>query len=64
MEEMAVGKTLHDKLKNQSFCLSSIFAGFFQAFSYSLYVATEEREAGTLSPMTPQQSLRLPSTQA
>lgn len=36
MEEMAGGKTLHDKLKNQSFCLSSIFAGFLQMFSYSL----------------------------
>lgn len=36
MEEMAGGKTLHDKLKNQSFCLGSIFAGFLQTFSYSL----------------------------
>lgn len=27
MDEMA-GKTLCDKLENQSFCLSSIFAGF------------------------------------
>ena len=36
IEEMAGGKTLHDKLENQSFCLSSIFAGFLQTFSYSL----------------------------
>ena len=35
-EEMTGGKILLDKLKNQSFCLSSIFAGFLQTFSYSL----------------------------
>lgn len=67
MAEMAGGKTLHDKLKNQSFCVSSIFAGFLQTFSYSLlwWPLKKAKLGGTSKPHdTLNRSFCLPSTQA